>query len=405
MLGLSVEKIHSIWLALLVGSVVSLFSTGFNKVIFIGVEAVNPLLRSYPISYLLFPLLGALLTALLYRFHLREDKTGLGIGQVLTELDEIKTFLMKPKRVAIRVVAAMITLVCGLSASRFGPMVHFGSAIGSNIGYGLKLSDEDTRMIIGCGAAAAIAAVFQMPLFGAVFVLEVLYKKQYMEFFAPIVLSSLVSVTVANYFVDPASILPTDIPALPMDMPHLIGFVALGIIVGIFGIAYMEGIGKMTRLFANANRIPLHLILAALIVGGISYFLPENFETHHHTTARIIAGGFSIKLLLMIVFMKLLSTSLTLGSGFVGGNFYPAVTIGTGVGAVYGKLFHLSPSMLSFLGAGGIIAAIFNAPLSGIILALEFSGTIRIILPALLICSISTYTVYTFYGRSIFSPQ
>lgn len=402
--------LKNIGIALSIGITTSFISVLFNIIIDTGVEGVSLLLRQLPYMYIFFPVLAGIITFYLYKTFLKTDSTGIGIVQVLVELSIINTFLMKPLNVIIKVILSIVTLVFGLSAGRFGPIVHLGSSIGSNIGYKLKMDSETIRLMIGCGAASAIAAVFGMPLFASVFVLEVLFKKQYMNFFAPVVLGSTTSFIISKIFYEGVDYNINIINFNYIDIKVLLLFVFFGFIIGLISIIYIKSIKIFTIFFSKSKSLFRRLVIAGAIVGIIGFIFPLNFEIHSYTTINILKGEFGVYILLSIIALKILTTGITLGSGFVGGNFYPGLTIGAATGILFQSLY--SKTMINeygplfgVLGIGGMIAGYFNAPLSGIILAIEISKNFNLMFPALIVCSISVSTTFYLYGKDIFSDS
>ena len=398
-------------LAVIIGIFTAFISIGFNDLIDIMVKTTKGLLNSGSLYFVLLPVAAALIMSVIYKVFLKYDNTGLGISQVLFELDNINTFLMRPLGVIIRMTAAAVTLGFGMSAGRFGPIVHLGSAIGSNIGYRFDMDDDTIRLLIGCGASAAISAVFDMPLFAAVFVLEVLYKKQFLNFFAPIVISS-VSAGFISDILD-GSIHAKQFLSYPVssDLHSLFLYGIFGIFCALIAIIYMISIDFFTKIFSGFSSVTSALVTAAIAVAAISFLLPYNFELHSNTTWGILNGEFDAGLLIVIALAKIISTGLTLGSGFIGGNFYPGVTIGAASGAAFSHIsamisnsFTYDP-FFAFLGTGTVISGYLNAPLSGIILVMEFSQSYSAMLPALISCSVSVSAVYFIYKKDIFSGK
>lgn len=398
--------IKNLGLAITIGLVVGVVSVLFNLVIEGGVELSKITLMNKDDYYFILPILGAAMTMGIYGLYLKDDHTGLGIVQVLVELEQIKTHLMLPFRVFIRVVSAMVTLIFGFSAGRFGPIVHLGAAVGSNVGYFFKLSSTHVRLLIGCGAAAAIAAVFKMPLFAAVFVLEVLYKKQFANYFAPVVLSAVVANLLGNLIQGP-------MPSFDFSFDQgvaangLLIYVIFGLIMGGVGILYILSINHFTELFGKLKSVYLRLIIGGSIIAVIGLCFPLNFELHENTTSRILSGEFGIIFLIAIGLIKLVSTGITLGSGYVGGNFYPGITIGAGLGMAFGKMVDPAGGNQIFgvLGMGALISSYLNAPISGIVWILEYSRHFDWMIPALIVCSLSVSVTYHLLGKDIFSKS
>lgn len=398
--------LKNLGMALAIGIVVGVISVLFNLVIEGGVELSKETLLNKDNYYFLLPMIGAIMTMGLYGLYLKDDHTGLGIVQVLVELDQIKTHLMLPFRVFIRVISAMVTLIFGFSAGRFGPIVHLGAAVGSNVGYFLKLSSSHVRLLIGCGAAAAIAAVFKMPLFAAVFVLEVLYKKQFANYFAPVVLSAVAASLLGNYIQGPMPVFDFAFEQ-GFVWSDLLVFAGFGLMMGAIGILYILSINHFTELFGKMKNIYIRLAVGGLIIAGIGLLFPLNFELHENTTSRILSGEFGIGVLISIGLIKLLATGITLGSGYVGGNFYPGITIGAGIGMAFGKMMEPTGENQIFgvLGMGALISSYLNAPIAGIVWILEYSRHFDWMIPALIVCSMSVSVTYHLLGKDIFSKS
>ncbi len=403
------KMILNILVAIMIGIFTGVVAYTFNAIITGFVSLANLVLINNSIFYLIFPIIASIIAYFLYVLYLKDNDSGLGIVQVLVELERIQTFLMKPISVIVHVLGALTTLILGLSAGRFGPVVHLGSAIGSNIGYYFNSDEDRIRMYIGCSAAAAIAAVFNMPLFGAVFVLEVLYKKQFFDFFSPILISSLTANILSNLLGN------NGIPRLDLvyvyefSLSSLGVYLIFGLLIGLISIAYIESIERFTTLFNKYKKSGLRYFIGGITIGIIALIFPLNFEIHSNTTFNALIGNYGVKTLLLIASIKLISTGITLGSGFIGGNFYPGITVGASFGIAYGKILSnltnnsISVPAFGALGIGGMIGGYFNAPISGIILALEYANSFSLVMPAIFVTAISVTTVYYLYGKDIFT--
>ena len=385
----------------LISGIVVLF---FSSAIDAGVILMTAFVLSKPLGLLWMPIIGGVLIIGLNRLYEKEDHSGIGIVQILMELEFIKTHFMKPFRVLTRVISATISLIFGFSVGRFGPIVHLGSAIGSNIGYYFKMSADDIRILIGCGASAAIAVVFKTPLFAAVFVLEVLFRKQYAQFFAPVVIASIVGHQIGQALNQSASpFLVTEI--LTFNANDVFLYAGLGLFLSILGMVYMSSIDLASFYFSKISSKHVRLILASVLIGGIALFFPLNMELHHQTTIQAMLGRFSVMTLIGIIIFKIIGTSISLGSGYIGGNFYPGVTIGASFGMLYNRWLYPTQFIPAFgvIGVGGMISGYLNAPISGIVFIVESSQNLSLMVPALLVCSISSMAVNHVFKRDIFT--
>jgi len=167
---------------ILVGVITGWIAIGFNLL----VTWVSGMLTTIgtgniKIHYIVLPIIAGALISAMHDLILEKDKSGFGVVPVMQELFHIQTFLMKPKDVLIKCLGTIISLCGGLSVGRFGPIVHLGGAVGSNVGYFLKFKKNHIRLLIGCGVAGSIAGVFNAPIFASVFVLEILFNKKFLD--------------------------------------------------------------------------------------------------------------------------------------------------------------------------------------------------------------------------------
>ncbi|MFW6030906.1 MAG: chloride channel protein, partial [Halanaerobiales bacterium] len=401
---------HALIYSTLIGISVGLIAILFNYIVIKSVQYVNQFLH-FEILYIILPIIAAILTWGFYTQYLKYNHSGLGVVQVLIELEFIKTFLMKPLSIIVNLMGAIVSLVFGLSVGRFGPIVHLGASVGSNVAYYLNLEEEDIRMLVGCGAAAAITAVFKIPFFATVFVLEVLFKKHFYDLLTPIIIASMSSFIISNYFSN-YSIVNVQIPkTIFLNINDYLSLILFGLIAGVISILMIELIERFSSYFNRYQNKLVKYSFAASIVGVISYFIPLNFEIHKNTTFRVLSGEFGLTILIAILLAKLITTGLTLGSGFIGGNFYPGVTIGATIGMIYNSLLdsiniNLSTNGLyGVLGVGAVIASSFNAPISGIVLILEITKSFDLIIPSILVVAFSVSLVYFLYQKDIFTKQ
>ncbi len=401
---------HVLIYSTIIGVSVSLMAILFNSVIIKSVQFINQFLY-IDMLFIAVPIIAAIITWGLYSEYLKYNHSGLGVVQVLIELEFIKTFLMKPLSIVVNLIGAIVSLILGLSVGRFGPIIHLGASVGSNVAHYLKLEDEDIRMLVGCGAAAAITAVFKIPFFATIFVLEVLYKKHYYDLLTPIIIASMSSFIISTFFTN-YSIINVQIQGIiSLGVKDYLLLIIFGLIIGVISIGMIEIIERFLTHFRKYRNKLIKYIIAAAVVGIISYFIPLNFEIHKNTTARVLSGEFGLTLLVAILLAKLVTTGITLGSGFIGGNFYPGVTIGATAGMIYNILISKlnanfsSNGIYGVLGVGAMIASAFNAPISGIVLILEITKSFNLIIPSILVIAFSISIVYFLYQKDIFTKQ
>lgn len=357
-------------------------------------------LRSLPPwRILLAPALGGLAVGVVTTFFAPEAK-GHGVPEV------IKAVATGGGRIRGRVafaktVASAFTIGSGGSAGREGPIIQIGAAVGSRIGQAIGMSRRCMRTLVGCGAAAGIAATFNAPIAGALFAGEVVLGEFALARFSPIVISSVVATVVMRLWRgDTPVFLPPDCRfASPWE---LFAYVVLGLFCGFVSLLYIHLNDRIGTAFSRLRRIPPVLLpaLGGLCIGAVALWLPQIMGDGHrlanlafHWTDR----GWPALLLLAFLFAKMVATSVTLGSGGSGGVFSPALTIGALLGALVGLGIEplLGPrfggvAAYALAGMGGLLAGSMLAPITAILMIFEISSNYAIILPVMLTVIIST---------------
>jgi len=409
------ENLIMMALAVFIGIVTGTAAIAFNKMVDITQDLFFDRLfttSNISIRFRLFfiPIIGGAIIGIINRFFLDKKDEGFGVSRVLEELRYINKFLMKPKIVLIKIFQTIITLGSGLSAGRQGPMVHLGGAIGAAIGYKFNFSKTKLRILISCGVSGAIAGVFNAPIAASVFVLEVLMSKEHLEYFAPIVISSITSVIMARVLIGNSAFFVIEGNFGLVSYRELVFYVGLGILIGVFAVFYMKLIDyikkNITRIRINSVFYP---VVGAIGVAFIGYFLPEIFDIEYGTIKKIVEGSYELKILILLSLGKMLATALTLGSGGVGGVFVPGIFIGATVGSIYGNIVEImqlkifNVNTYALVGMGAMIAAFANAPLTGSIILFELTDNYTIILPILLSCAVGSVTTQLIFQKTIYN--
>lgn len=403
------KEMNILIIAAAVGTLTGLAASAFNRIIILGTQFTKPILETIPIMFIIFPLIAALFTAILYKKQFKHKANGMGVVQVLYEINQPNSHLMEPRNVFWNIVATCMTLISGMTAGRFGPITHLGAAIGSNISLKLGLDDEQRMLIIGCGVAGTIATVFNMPFFATMFVMEVIYRKRNFKVLAPVIISAVIADRVGVYFFGERTQIISQLGAQLSIQDITLPCILLGICVGVISSLYIESLERVCKAMEVISKRWLRLVIAAIAVGISAYFFPNQFEIHYDTTNYILTENVGILLILVLIFIRILTTALTLGSGFVGGNFYPGVTIGGATGVLAWKLFDLAglnvPTRgeMGILGIVGVLAGFLHAPFTSIVFALETSKNSNIIIPAMIVSAVSLTVSYVLCGRDIFA--
>lgn len=338
---------------------------------------------------LLLPAAGGLLLMPLIRWIAPEVR-GSGIPEVLEAL-ALRGGRIRKRVPLFKLLATALSLGSGASAGREGPIVQIGGGLGSIVAFYTKASVRQTRTLVACGAGAGIAAVFNMPFAGAIFALEVILGGFQAVKIAPIVASSVVATVVVRVFMG-------DHPAL-MHVDffmryhwELVLYALLGVFIGFLSAVLIHGIQSFHRLF---SRIPVgwwwYPAIGGLAVGVLALFTPHRFGVGYYQINDVILHKTHLVLgaTLALTAVKLLSTSISVGSGASGGVFAPSLVIGTFAGAsfgiVAGYFFDVShPSNYALIGMGAFLAGAMRAPISATLMLFELTWHPMVIVPLML---------------------
>jgi chloride channel protein, CIC family len=357
---------------------------------------------------LVAPALGGLVVGPLVHFVAREAK-GHGVPEVMESM-VVRGGVIRPRVVVVKSVASAITIGTGGSVGREGPIVQIGSALGSTLGQLLGVSTRQLRTLVGCGAAAGIAAAFNAPIAGALFAVEILLGDFGVPHFSPIVISSVVATVVSRHFLGdfPAF----EVPRYQLVSPfELVPYAFVGVVAGLVALAFISVLYGAEAFFERL-RMPewLKPALGGLAVGAMGIWLPEVFGVGYGTINGALTGGLPLTLLGVLLVAKILATSVTLASGGSGGVFAPSLFLGAMTGGFLGSVIHAWwPAMTATSGAyalvtmGAVVGAATHAPITAIIIIFELTGDYRIIAPLMAACVVSTLVATLLRRDSIYT--
>ena len=299
-----------------------------------------------------------------------------------------------------RIFAGIITLACGGSLGREGPMTQLGGAIGSFFGRWARLSTQQVRILLCAAAASAIAAVYNAPIGGSLFALEILMGNFALEIFGPVVVASVISTLVFRSAMG-------NLPRFVVPQYELVsgwelfGYLGLGIVAGLVSIVFIKSLFWAEDLFEK-SRLPrwLQPLVGFALVGAIGVFYPHVFGNGYEATNMALHEELPWEMLLILPAVKLVATALTFGSGGAGGLFMPSLMVGGLLGGAVGVgLHHFFPETTAGYGAyalvgmGAIVAGTTQAPLTAIMMIYEQTNSYMIVLPLMFACIISSVTV------------
>ncbi|MDL1964201.1 MAG: chloride channel protein [Deltaproteobacteria bacterium] len=312
----------------------------------------------------------------------------------------------------IKTIASAITLTTGGSGGREGPIAQIGAGFGSFLATKLKLSDRERRIMMAAGVGAGVGSIFRAPLAGALFAAEVLYRDPDLEpeVIIPAGISSVVAYCVFCLVFGWGSLF--DSPGFKFCNPLELGpYIVLALVLVGAGILYIKSFYSIIGLFKKLN-IPNHIkpAIGGLCTGIIGFFLPQTLAFGYGFVQKAIYNELTIPFLLFLAAGKILTTSFSIGSGGSGGVFGPSVVIGGAVGGVVGKIFNqimpavvTQPGAFVIVGMAGFFTAVSNTPISTIIFVSEMTNSYHLLLPSLLVCSVSYLVAqkWTIYEKQV----
>jgi CIC family chloride channel protein len=433
------EGILLLLLSVLIGAVTGLAAVLFIKLIglvqsfsFAEDAVVFSLFGS--LTYIVIPVAGALIAGpLISRFA--KEARGHGVPEVMQAL-VMKGGRIRPRVAITKIIASALCIGTGGSAGREGPIVQVGSAIGSTVGQVLRLSDERIKNLVACGAAAGIAATFNAPIAGVAFAIEVLMSELQVRTFGNVVIAAVSAAIVSQMFLgdNPAFSVPSFSLLSPLA---IFFFLLLGLSSALAGIMFIGMLGWFEKNFESLScPQSLQPVIGALLLGliGVCYMqLPEFFAgSPAHMPAQalltpnmppVYGSGFAFieealqgnvpfLLLAVLIFLKPLATSFTLGSGNSGGVFAPSLFIGAMLGGAMGNLFARlfptisgSPGGYALVGMAAVFAAAARAPLTAMLIVFEMSSDYGMILPLMVATVTASHFAQWLYPDSIYTQK
>lgn len=340
---------------------------------------------------ILIPAFGGLLVGPLVYFLAREAK-GHGVPEVM-EAVALRSGIIRKRIVVVKSVVSAICIGTGGSVGREGPIVQIGSAIGSSLGQVLGVSEDRIRTLVGCGAAAGIAATFNAPLAGSMFALEIILGDFGLATFSPIVISSVMATAVSRHFLgnSPAFLVPAYQLVSAWELPL---YVILGFFCALVSVTFTTVLYRGEDLFDDL-KIPAYLkaFLGGLILGFLGLRFPHILGVGYETIDMALMQKLAWWFLLLLVVFKILATSITIGSGGSGGIFAPSLFMGAAAGGFFGGVVHYifpqvtaSPGAYSIVGMGAVVSGTTHGPLTAILILFEMTGDYKIILPLMIAC-------------------
>jgi len=352
--------------------------------------------------HFLFPVIASILLALLFYKGSKGIRV-LGVARVMERMAYHQGHL-NLRGFFLQFFGAAIAIIGGHSVGREGPHVHLGASTASLFGQLLKLPNNSIRTLVASGAAAGIAASFNTPLAGVIFALEVIMMEYTFHSFIPVMLSAVVATALSNAVLggDPAFVTPTLEAFRFIEFPMVL---ILGVVVGACAALFNHTL-NLIAVKTQAIEIWWRILVAGFLVGLIALFQPEVLGIGYDTVNMTLLGQYALGTMLLLTFLKLLATSISVGLGVPGGMIGPALFIGATLGGAIGfiadSIYGSQGSHIAFyvlLGMGAMMGASLQAPLAALTAIMELTYNPGIIMPSMLVIVIAQLTASEIFNK------
>ena len=377
--------------------------------------------------FLVFPLIGILITVIYVRRVVKDDISH-GVSRILYAISRNKG-VMKLHNTYSSVVACIFTSGFGGSVGMEAPIVSTGAAIGSNVAQTMRLGFQRTNLLIGCGAAAAIAAIFKAPIAGLIFSLEVLRLDLTMGSIIPLLIATVVGAIFSAIFLGEGIEFYFTLKD-PFNYVHIPFYILLGLITGMVSLYFTWMNSKVETRIKRIYQPYQRVVIGGSVLGILIFLFPPLFGEGYYAMRSLLSGQpeqllqnspfafimdetgmLFLAFMLMVLFFKAIATSLTTGAGGIGGVFAPSLFMGGITGFIVSRATNMftawkvSEYNFSLVGMAGLIAGVIHAPLTAIFLIAEITGGYELFIPLILVSSISYMTVVYFQPHSLYTKK
>ncbi len=379
--------------------------------------------------YLMFPVVGIFLTSLFVRYVVK-DNISHGITRILYAISS-KQSRLKGHNCWTSVVASAITIGFGGSVGAEAPIVLTGSAIGSNLGRFFRMDNKTLMLLVGCGAAAAIAGIFKAPIAGLVFTLEVLMVDLSMASLLPILTAAVTATCFTYVFMGSDSLFTFHLDS-GWVVERVPASIILGVVCGLVSLYFIRSMSVCEGIFGKMKQHRWgKLALGGLMLSSLIFLFPVLYG-EGYSAINILLNGSSeadwnevlknsmfygnghllILFIALVIFTKTFATAATNGGGGCGGTFAPSLFVGAFSGFLFSRLWniyqvgtYIPEKNFTLLGMAGVMAGVMHAPLTGIFLIAEITNGYDLFMPLMIVAVSSVMTISIFEPHSIYAMR
>ena len=378
------------------------------------------------IMMLVFPVIGIALTVLFVKYIVR-GHIGHGLPSVLLAISRNKSRLPS-KNMYTSLIASTLTVAFGGSVGLEAPIASTGSAIGSNIGRWFRLSSKSVRILLGCGAAGAIAGIFKAPFAGIMFVLEVFMFDLSATTALPLLIAALVSATVAYFFMGADVQFHFEVTQ-QFGLSQLPFYVILGVFCALVSVYFLRTTDKVESLIARFSNTWVRVGVGGLMLGLLIYLFPPLYGEGYGMLTQLLHGDSSslfvntiygswandawviLLVLFLLIVLKAVATATTIGSGGVGGTFGPSLIVGGLSGYFVAMLCNQmgmpqqDTANFALVGMAAVMTGVMHAPFMATFLIADITGGYELLVPLMVASAVTYLCVSPFERHSIYARK
>lgn len=389
-------------------------------------EGYSRIYESY--WYFIFPIIGILLT-IVYKYAVMRGKLGGGVSNLLYTISR-KSSLVERDKTYSHMISSALTVGFGGSVGLEAPIVTTGAAIGSNLGRLFHLGYKKRTLLLGCGAAAGIAGIFNSPIAGVIFTLEVLMLELSIPAYIPLLIAA-VTGTIISKLLTGGEVLFNFSLTDPFHLGDIPFYILLGIITGLLSVYFTRTLNRVEDAVRELNHPLTRAVIGGVGLGLLIFIFPPLYGEGYTTLKNLLSNNVSaltansffwdglnegwwlVVFVLAVLLVKVFATALTIGGGGNGGIFAPSLFMGGLTGffvsrslnltGIFGNV--LSEKNFVLVGMAGIMSGVLHAPLTAIFLIAEITGGYVLILPLMIVAAMSFATVSYFEPHSIYAKK